>query len=302
MQQYSDSWSVAAGAFDKDGNLMNTSGLLVTADGTRLETAIQDVSGKVVDKATISTMIADGISTATIKASQIKLEGVVTANSYFKINTDGSMEAKSGKIGCLTINTDGTIVENGMKISSTGLRFYHEGQDAGYGPDSFYFKINTDSSYNPIAKILGCNCPNGAMEISTYRNGDYEFDCIPLVLSAGRAYYPALKIKSGYIDNIVGNDFSFTSSVHMDDATHGSGSTIFLDNTAAINVYLPTDPVSGTYYRFIKNGSGAVTFYGYNKNIALRGRGDLISSYANSSNRAWIECIYDGETWFINYS
>lgn len=302
VQQKSDSWSVAAGAFDEKGNLIKTSGLLVTADGTQLRSAIEEVSGKVVDKATISTMITNGISQATITANQIKFEGAVTANDYFKINLDGSMETKSGKIGCLTINTDGTIKQDGMTIDKDGLLFYHAGQDAGYGPNDFYFKINMDSSFNPIAKILGCNCPNGAMEIRTYRNGDYEYPCIPLVLDAANPWSPAIKIYDGYIDNIVGNTFTFTSSVYMNDNTHGSGSTIFLNNTATINVYLPTDPVYGTYYRFIRNGSGAVTFYGNGKNLAIKGRSDLLSSYSNSTNRAWIECIYDGSTWFINYS
>ena len=42
----------------------------------------------------------------TIKANKISLEGLVTANNYFKINTDGSIEATSGKIGGWTIGTD----------------------------------------------------------------------------------------------------------------------------------------------------------------------------------------------------
>lgn len=302
VQQKSDSWSVAAGAFDEKGNLTNTSGLLVTADGTQLRSAIERVSGKVVEQATIETMISNGISQATITANQIKFEGAVTANNYFKINTDGSMEAKSGKIGCLTINPDGTIVEDGMKISSTGMLFYHVGTDAGYGPDDFYFKINTDSTFNPIAEIEGCNCPNGAMKISSYRIGDYEFPCIPLVLDSANAWSPAVKIINGYIHNMIGDTFSFTSSVYMNEGTHDSGSTIFLDNTAAINVYLPTDPVSGTYYRFVRNGSGNVTFYGNGKNLAIKGRSDLLNSYSNGTNRAWIECVYDGSHWFINFS
>lgn len=302
VQQKSDSWSVAAGAFDEKGNLTNTSGLLVTADGTQLRSAMNEISGKVVEQATIETMIKNGISQATITANQIKFEGAVTANSYFKINTDGSMEAKAGKIGCLTIKTDGTIVQDGMKISSTGMLFYHVGTDAGYGSDDFYFKINTDSTFNPIAEIEGCNCPNGAMKISSYRIGDYEFPCIPLVLDSANAWSPAVKIINGYIHNMIGDTFSFTSSVNMNESTHDSGSTIFLDNTAAINVYLPTDPVSGTYYRFVRNGSGNVTFYGNGKNLAIKGRSDLLNSYSNGTNRAWIECVYDGSHWFINFS
>ena len=42
---------------------------------------------------------------ASIKADKIKLEGLVTANNYFKINADGSIVASSGTIGGWTIGT-----------------------------------------------------------------------------------------------------------------------------------------------------------------------------------------------------
>lgn len=45
-------------------------------------------------------------SNATINADKINLNGVVTANNTFKINTDGSMEATGGKIGGWIINSD----------------------------------------------------------------------------------------------------------------------------------------------------------------------------------------------------
>ena len=138
VKQKSDSWSVAAGAFYSDGTLrecgglsvstyftnlfnkkitldesgnvknISKSGLLVTADKTALETKISNVDGKIISSATIETMISNDISKASIRADQISLEGVVTANKYFKINTDGSMEAIAGKIA-------------GMKISGNGL-------------------------------------------------------------------------------------------------------------------------------------------------------------------------------------
>lgn len=106
VQQKSDSWSVAAGAFDKNGNLINTSGLLVTADGTKLESAIRGVSDKVVERATIETMISDGIAIAKIKASQITLEGFITANKTFIIDENGYMRATGGTIGGFTINNN----------------------------------------------------------------------------------------------------------------------------------------------------------------------------------------------------
>lgn len=93
--------------FNADGTLKNKGGLLVTADYNALTTKIEGVDGKILSEATIKTMIANGISSATITADQINLNGVVTANSNFKINKDGSMEALAGKIAGFTIQGTG---------------------------------------------------------------------------------------------------------------------------------------------------------------------------------------------------
>ena len=97
--------------FNADGTLKNKGGLLVTADYNALTTKIEGVDGKILSEATIKTMIANGISSATITANQINLNGVVTANSNFKINIDGSMEAMAGKIAGMQISGDGLTNE-----------------------------------------------------------------------------------------------------------------------------------------------------------------------------------------------
>lgn len=53
-------------------------------------------------------MSTEGIS---IKSSLIKLEGLVTANNYFKINADGSMETESATIGGWRVNERGIETE-----------------------------------------------------------------------------------------------------------------------------------------------------------------------------------------------
>lgn len=165
VKQKSDSWSVAAGAFYSDGTLrecgglsvstyftnlfnkkitldssgnvknISKSGLLVTADKTALETKISNVDGKIISSTTIETMISNGISGASIRADQISLEGIVTANKYFKINTDGSMEAIAGKIA-------------GMKISGDGLT--NEGFD-----NDAYIVLRNDT--HKVFAGIGCN-------------------------------------------------------------------------------------------------------------------------------------------------
>lgn len=64
----------------------------------------------------------------TIKASKISLEGLVTANSYFKILTDGSMEATHGKfsgdISASTININNKFkVDSSGNMTATGAKF-----------------------------------------------------------------------------------------------------------------------------------------------------------------------------------
>ena len=54
----------------------------------------------------IASIINQTATTVAINANKININGVVSANTYFKINTDGSMEAKSGKIANWNITTD----------------------------------------------------------------------------------------------------------------------------------------------------------------------------------------------------
>lgn len=56
-----------------------------------------------VSKGEVISAINQSAEEVAIEASKINLNGAVTANKYFKINTDGSMEAVSGKIGGFTI-------------------------------------------------------------------------------------------------------------------------------------------------------------------------------------------------------
>ena len=65
---------------------------------------IPSVHSRVVKNKIIST-INQTAESVTIDAGKINLNGAVTANNYFKINTDGSMEAVSGKIGGWSIGS-----------------------------------------------------------------------------------------------------------------------------------------------------------------------------------------------------
>ena len=72
-----------------------------------------------VEKDGIISAINQTAESVKIKASKISFDGLVTANNYFKINTDGSMEAKAGKIAGWNITSDG-FEKDGMEIHNTG--------------------------------------------------------------------------------------------------------------------------------------------------------------------------------------
>ena len=89
---------------DTIDNTISSAGWITTADGNRLW-----ASKELEDGNKIVSYINQTATTVTIAASKIKLEGVVTANKYFKINTDGSMEAVSGTIGGWSITSAGIV-------------------------------------------------------------------------------------------------------------------------------------------------------------------------------------------------
>lgn len=228
VKQNSDSWSVAAGAFYSDGTLrecgglsvstyftnlfnkkitldssgnvknISKSGLLVTADKTALETKISNVDGKIISSATIETMISNGISKASIRADQISLEGVVTANKYFKINTDGSMQASAGQIA-------------GMKIEGEGLT------NKGFDNDAYIILRN--DSHKVFAGIGGNVLPasTGTRAVARFTNeesskffGDVNYSVVcgakgavnnvALDMTLG-GYVAGLRIKNAYMSS-----------------------------------------------------------------------------------------------------
>ena len=82
---------------------------------TRVEQTETDITSKV-SKGSISSEINQTAQGVKISASKIDFNGLVTANKYFKINKNGSMEAISGKIGGWKINSTLLKSTNGQII------------------------------------------------------------------------------------------------------------------------------------------------------------------------------------------
>lgn len=108
---------IAAANFDKDGNIIESSQIVTKADMNLISSGLFDENGQLISGAGLITkkdtaglfaidedgnlksFVGAGAEGVKIKASSISLEGVVTANSYFKILADGSFEANVGRIG-----------------------------------------------------------------------------------------------------------------------------------------------------------------------------------------------------------
>lgn len=89
---------------------------------TQTETSI---SSKV-SKGDIASSINQTAQSVKINASKINFNGLVTANTYFKINTDGSFVAKKGTIGNFTV-TSGKITTGYATLSMRSHAFIFNG-------------------------------------------------------------------------------------------------------------------------------------------------------------------------------
>lgn len=128
----------------------------VEADGTIVKTASMGVY-----------VTKDGnnyISNAKIKADNIELEGLVTANSYFKVLEDGSIEAANANISGTINATSGKIA--GFFISGNGL------VNTGFNNDAYV--IFRNDTYNTFAGIGGNVLPasSGMRAVARFENHD----------------------------------------------------------------------------------------------------------------------------------
>ncbi len=114
---------IAAQNFDSDGKVLAESGILTTAQMTGLYAIDSDGN--------LRAFVGAGQDGVKIKADNIQLEGIVTANGNFKILEDGSIETINGKftgeinankgtIGGFIIDESSIRSENGYTNPSTG--------------------------------------------------------------------------------------------------------------------------------------------------------------------------------------
>ena len=107
---------ISAAVFDKDDNALRETGLMIQPVGSGIY--VKDANGKLaLIGVGVEETDADGNAKTVIKltSDHIKLEGLVTANGYFKVRTDGSIEARGGTFRGSVFADNGTI--GGFSIS-----------------------------------------------------------------------------------------------------------------------------------------------------------------------------------------
>ena len=173
---------ISAAVYDKDERALQETGLMIQPEGTGIY--IKDANGKLaLIGVGVEETDAEGNKKTVIKltADNIKLEGLVTANGYFKVKEDGSIEAvngtfrghvyaEGGAIGGFSIgnghiggadviyNEDGTIevkdTENGLFLYDDMIGFNDKGRQAIFGTWNNYGQpmlcrlVDTATDYN----------------------------------------------------------------------------------------------------------------------------------------------------------
>lgn len=127
--QNKDKWSMVVANFDANGNPTSASGIVTTAYGNSLWAK----------KDGIISSINQSPESISINASKINLNGVVTANNTFKIDTSGFMTATGGKIGGFKIWSNTLTSDAGGYLTlnpSTGISFTKDQDTIVIGPQA----------------------------------------------------------------------------------------------------------------------------------------------------------------------
>lgn len=130
---------ISAAVYDKDERALEETGLIVTSKVSGLYAI--DVDGNLKSFVGAS---QDGVK---IKASNIQLEGLVTANENFKILEDGSIEAKNGKFTGEIESYKGTIGGFTIGNGRIGSEATQSGEGGSLAIYSNFFRVGGNDGY-----------------------------------------------------------------------------------------------------------------------------------------------------------
>ena len=130
---------IATESFDKDGNLVNTTGLV----------SREDVAGMyaIAGDGTLQSFVGASAEGVFIKAGSIKLEGLVAANGHIRILEDGSIEAANGVFKGEIEATSGTIGGFEIGRNRIGAVASQTGSGGSLAIYENFFRVGGDSGY-----------------------------------------------------------------------------------------------------------------------------------------------------------
>ena len=226
---------ISAAVFDKDENMLEETGLMVTSKYSGLYAIDGDGNLK-----SLVGVGGDGIK---IKGDYITLEGLVTANNNFKILQDGSIETRNAKIYGTVHAQDGKIggftIESGRLFWKAGDYFGNDSRSLKLGVSQTAMDGVVDVAFNAATqgrfgvKVVGSNTGGAAIYASSK--------------SSGQSYPISANSYAGFFDGGV----HVNGAVYCGDIlsnNYGTEWTLGSDGT-----YTYRKGVSGTFRWSVKN-------------------------------------------------
>lgn len=130
---------ISAAVYDKDERALEETGLIVTSKVSGLYAIDVDCN--------LKSFVGAGQDSVKIKASNIQLEGLVTANENFKILEDGSIEAKNGKFTGEIESYKGTIGGFTIGNGRIGSEATQSGEGGSLAIYSNFFRVGGNDGY-----------------------------------------------------------------------------------------------------------------------------------------------------------
>lgn len=226
---------ISAAVFDKDENLLEETGLMVTSKYSGLYAIDGDGN--------LKSLVGVGGDGVKIKGDNITLEGFVTANDNFKILEDGSIETRNAKIYGTVYAYEGKIggftIDSGRLYWKAGDYFGNDSRSLKLGVSQTDMEGIVDVSFNAATqgrfgvKAVGSNLGGAAIYASSK--------------SSGQSYPISANTYAGYFDGGV----HVNGAVYCGDIlsnNYGTGWSLASDGT-----YSYRKGVSGTFQWAVKS-------------------------------------------------
>ena len=198
---------ISAAVYDKDERALQETGLMIQPEGSGIY--IKDANGKLaLIGVGVEETDAEGNKKTVIKltADNIKLEGLVTANGYFKVKEDGSIEAVNGTFRGNVYAEGGTI--GGFSIGNRHIG----GADVTYNDDGTIEVKDTENGLFLYDDMIGFNDKDRQAIIGTWNSLGQPMLCRLVDTATEYGFDVGLLPKYGIVFNIqnsVSGNFAF---------------------------------------------------------------------------------------------